>query len=414
MHWTCVDALQHPATYWHMLPQAAQARKAIWTAINPHTGLRRIDEAFPHEIRRRTNDHEMYIELLTGSTWQVVGSDNFNSLVGSPPRGVVYSEWSLANPQSWPIIRPILAENGGWCIRIYTPRGRNHAFRGHEAAKGNDEWFAQRLTVDHTDVFKPETLAAERAELIAEYGETEGESLFRQEYHCSFDAAILGAVYASWISKAEADRRIGVVEYDPDLPVCTAWDLGYDDLTAIWWFQIAGREVHLIDYYQNSGQDVPHYAQILHDKPYDYANSKHYGPHDAAVKLLAAGGRSIVAQLRECGVVMTVLPATSMQNSIAALRATLPTTYIDREKCALGLDALSSYHYEWDEDKRILSPTPVHDWSSHACDAAELIGRVWREQFPAQEPAPPRFKQAADLSVQEIIALHRKRRMGDG
>jgi phage terminase large subunit len=415
MHWTCVDGLQHPATYWHMLPQAAQARKAIWTAINPHTGLKRIDEAFPHEIRRRTNDHEMFIELVNGATWQVVGSDNFNSLVGSPPRGVVFSEWSLANPHAWALIRPILLENNGWAIRIYTPRGKNHAHRGHEAAKarGEPDWFAQRLTVDDTGLFTPDQLAGERAELVAEYGETEGESLFQQEYYCSFDAAILGAVYAAWINKAEQAGRIRRVPYDPSLPVCTAWDLGYDDLTAIWWFQIAGSELRLIDYYQASGCDIDHYAEVILGKPYDYKDSKHYGPHDAAVKLLAAGGRSIVAQLRKHGIHMTVLGAASMSNSIAAARASLPYTWIDSgENCAPGLDALRSYHYNWDEDLRILSAEPVHDWSSHACDAYELIGRVWREQVKPEEPQEPRYKQGRDLTVQEIIAMHRKQKQG--
>lgn len=400
-----------------MLPQAAQARKAIWTAINPHTGRRRVDEAFPHEIRRRTNDHEMFIELANGATWQVVGSDNFNSLVGSPPRGIVFSEWSLANPQAWAIIRPILAENGGWAIRIYTPRGKNHAHRGHEAAKNSPDWFAQRLTVNDTTVFRPEVMQSELAELVAEYGQTEGEALFRQEYHCSFDAAILGAVYAAWIQKAEQFGRVGVVPYDPELPVRTAWDLGYDDLTAIWWWQVAGNEVHLIDYYQASGQPLEHYAEVLHGKPYDYANSKHYGPHDAANKLLAAGGRSIVAQLREHGVHMTVLPATSMQNSIAAARKSLDFTHIDAAACETGLDALRQYHYEWDTELRILSAQPVHDWSSHACDAFEIIGRVWREEVPEPKPKEPAYPAASEgqsgQSIQEIIAAHRRARRGE-
>lgn len=414
MHWTCVDGLQHPATYWHMLPQAAQARKAIWTAINPHSGLRRIDEAFPLEIRRRTREQEMSIEFVNGAVWQVVGSDNFNSLVGSPPRGVVFSEWSLANPAAWGYIRPILAENNGWAIRIYTPRGKNHAYRGHEAAKKNPEWFAQRFTADHTRVLTPQQLASERAEYIAEFGPTEGEALFQQEYYCSFDAAVLGAVYAAWITKAEAAGRVGVVAYDPSLPVYTAWDLGYDDLTAIWWFQIVGGEVRLIDYYQNSGQNLDHYAEVIQGKPYDYTGCRHYGPHDAANKLLAAGGRSIVAQLRDHGIHMTVLGATSMTNSIAAARATLPVTWIDEEQCADGLDALRSYHYEWDPDRRILSSEPVHDWSSHACDAFELIGRVWREQKPKDEPPPPTHQASSagqsGQNIQQLIAARRRQR----
>src|SRR6185312_8507339 len=132
------SAFERVGTYWHMLPEASQARKAIWDAINPHTGRRRIDEAFPRELRQATREQDMLIRFVNGSTWQVVGSDNYNSLVGSPPVGVVFSEWSLAKPDSWTYIRPILAENGGWVLKIWTPRGRNHATRSFEARELDD------------------------------------------------------------------------------------------------------------------------------------------------------------------------------------------------------------------------------------------------------------------------------------
>lgn len=117
LNWTAVAALQRQGAYWHLLPEASQGRKAIWDAVNPHTGRRRIDEAFPPELRSQTKDQEMFIRFRNGSTWQVVGSDNYNSLVGSPPAGVVFSEWALAKPDAWTYLRPILAENGGWTTR---------------------------------------------------------------------------------------------------------------------------------------------------------------------------------------------------------------------------------------------------------------------------------------------------------
>ncbi len=167
-----------------MLPQAEQARKAIWDAVDPHTGIKRIDQAFPMEIRKRTRHDTMWIEFVTGSTWQVVGSDNFNSLVGSPPVGVVFSEWSLANPAAWAFIRPMLLENGGWAGFIYTPRGKNHAHRTHLSAqmsmKEGGPWFSQKLTVGETGVFTSEQLNEELKELVREYGESEGESFFQQ------------------------------------------------------------------------------------------------------------------------------------------------------------------------------------------------------------------------------------------
>jgi hypothetical protein len=178
LHWTATSAHERIGTYWHMLPMAAQARKAIWLAINPHTGIRRIDEAFPHELRKKTLDNEMFIEFKNGSTWQVVGSDNYNSLVGSPPVGLVVSEWALADPAAWAYLRPILLENGGWAIFITTPRGRNHAFKMHEMArKAPETWFAQVSNAVETGRFTGEELERELKEYEAQYGADHGHAM---------------------------------------------------------------------------------------------------------------------------------------------------------------------------------------------------------------------------------------------
>ncbi|HEY9249796.1 MAG TPA: hypothetical protein VIO38_11715, partial [Rariglobus sp.] len=162
LHRTACAAFERRANYWHMLPEATQARKAIWNAVNPHTGRKRIDEAFPKELRRTTRENEMAIEFVNGSSWQVVGSDNFNSLVGSAPAGIVYSEWALANPASRAYLRPILAENNGWQMFITTPRGRNHAHRTYTAAQKDPDAFAQLLGAYQTGVLTPEVLEKER------------------------------------------------------------------------------------------------------------------------------------------------------------------------------------------------------------------------------------------------------------
>lgn len=192
LHWAAIAAMTRPATYWHMLPEAAQARKAIWDAVNPHTGRRRIDEAFPHVIRDTTREHEMLIKFVTGATWQVIGSDNYNSLVGSPPAGVVYSEWALAKPEARAFLRPILAENGGWQLFVTTPRGPNHAKNSFESAEKDATSFAQRLPATKTSVFTAEQLDKERKAYIADHGVDVGTALFEQEYLCSFDAVLTG------------------------------------------------------------------------------------------------------------------------------------------------------------------------------------------------------------------------------
>jgi phage terminase large subunit len=403
-----------------MLPEAAQARKAIWTAINPHTGKLRIDEAFPLEIRESTHQQEMMIKFRCGSTWQVVGSDNFNSLIGSPPIGIVFSEYSVANPLSWAYLRPILRENGGWALFIYTSRGRNHGATMYFGAKDDPKWFAQLLTVDDTGVLTPEQLAEELTEYKREYGDEAGQALFDQEYYCSFDSAILGAVYGSIVRKLEQKGQIKTVPFDPALPVHTAWDVGFDDLTAIWFWQICFGEIRLIDYHQNSQQDTHYYCEqarglrlirgvdglpVLKDgKPQwsdetipeaahrkAYSFGRHWVPHDAANKLMAAGGRSIVNQAWDVGMKMSIIPATSQQNSIEAARATLPKCWIDEKRCEMGISALRSYHFPFNEETKNFDSKPKHDWSSHACDAFEIIGQVWRNPESEKPQEKPRF-----------------------
>lgn len=429
LHWTCVAAHLRPATYWHMLPEAAQARKAIWQAINPHTGKRRIDEVFPLAIRENTNETEMFIRFKSGSTWQVVGSDNFNSLVGSPPAGVVGSEWALANPLAWAYLRPILAENNGWSVFISTPRGRNHFHKMLEGAQADLSTFSQVLTVDNTGVFKPEGLERELREYKEQYGDTHGESFYRQEYYCSFNAAILGSVYGEWMEKADRTGRIGNIEHVSELPVFTAWDLGRTDATSIWFYQQVANEIRFIDYYEASGRDPYQLMEQLygreiiikdrhaqtgavtdwslgrdleigsHRKSYNYR--KHFVPHDAAYKLLQAGGRSIVQQAHEFGVKMFVVSATSQQNGITAFRKALEIAWFDKEKCARGIEALRNYHFPFDEKRNDFKDEPYHNWASHAADAGEIVGQVW--QNPSKNAIQEKTRFLHEITADEIF-----------
>ncbi len=417
LRWTFKASQRRVGNYWHMLPQASQARKAIWEALNPHTGMRRIDEAFPPAARKRTNHNEMLIEFMNGSIWQVVGSDNYNALVGSPPVGITFSEWALADPHAWAYMRPILRENGGWAIFIYTPRGRNHGHTLFEAAKRTPGWFAQIVPASQSDVFTPAELEEERQEYINEYGEELGQNLFDQEYGCSFDAAILGAIYARWMRTLELKGRIGTVAYDPALPVNTAWDIGYSDTMVCWFWQIApGAEVHLIDYYQAMGKDAQHYCEMLagrklklttgadgskrvlprdhlpaHMHRQHYKYGKHYAPHDAAHKTLAGGGRSVGDLFYDYGYRLDIVPAVSQATQISAARKTLEHCWFDKAKCQKGIDALQSYRYEWSEELKMLKDAPLHDWSSHACDGFEIIGQVWQPLAGDKTPPRPRF-----------------------
>jgi phage terminase large subunit len=350
-----------------MLPEYEQARKAIWTAVNPHSGKRRIDEAFPPEIRDSANEQGMFIRFKNGSTWQVVGSDNYNSLVGAPPAGLVVSEWALADPAAWAYLSPILVENGGWALFLYTSRGKNHGHSLYQSARGRPDWHVERQSVFDTAIFEPESLDSVKQDLIALWGEEDGEALFDQEYMCSFEAAVIGSFYGRVIARLEREKRVCAVPHDPSLPVYTGWDLGLDDSTAVWFAQIAGQEIRIIDYLEARNRALTDIARDVLGRGYTYA--EHYLPHDVDTRemttaktrketLETLGLRPIRAGSR--------LP---VQDGINAARNMLPRCLFDETKTEKGLNALRQYRADWDSKNKTPRKTPLHDWSSHGADA---------------------------------------------
>jgi phage terminase large subunit len=391
LHHTACSMHERVANYWHMLPEYSQARKAIWDAVNPHTGKRRIDEAFPREIRKFTREQEMMIGLPNGSTWQVVGSDNYNSLMGTPPAGVVMSEFALGSPVAWGHLSPILMENGGWALFISTPRGKNHFKAMLDTAKRREDWFSEVLTNDQTGVFTAEQLQAELENLQDMHGDQYGKSLWLQEYFCSFDAAIPGSVWGDCLDKAQLAGRIGVVPFDPAVDVHTAWDLGRTDATAIWFYQHVGAEIHVIGYHESSLKDIPYYADLLKswakDRKARYGT--HWLPHDARARTLAAGGKSIQQQMNDHKVGrIAIAKRLDHVEGIQAARATFPFCYFDEDACGNGLEVLRSYHYEWDEEKRIFSNMPMHDWASHGASAFRTLALSWKRPKEGKPDSP--------------------------
>lgn len=390
LHWTAGAAIDRVGTYWYMLPQASQSRKAIWDAVNPHTGKRRVDEAFPVELRKKTRENEMFIELFNGSTWQVVGSDNFNSLVGSPPVGCVFSEWALSNPSAWSYLRPILAENGGWALFNFTPRGRNHAVTMFEGALSDPHWFVQKITAQQTDVFSPETLERERQEYIREMGEDDGDARFRQEYLCDFDAPVVGSYYARQLAQLEAEGHMGDFPYDRSVPVHTATDIGRTDDCASVFYQKHHLRIHIIDFECDSGKDAPWFAKMLQDRGYVYFNDNpaaHTLPWDAVPETFASP-RSVIQQLHGMGIRTRIAPNLVVQDGIQAVRSLLPRIYFNTKnpKVQKLVDALKNYQREWDPERKVFKDKPLHNWASHPADATRYLALSYVEDNPGAKP----------------------------
>lgn len=384
LQFTAIEAMRTVGNYWHMLPLQTQGRKVIWNAINPDTGMRRINEVFPKEIRaKKPNSTEMTIEFKSGSIWQVVGSDNYDSIVGAPPRGIVFSEWALANPMAWAYLSPILEQNNGWAMFLYTSRGNNHGRTTYEMAIENPDWFGEKLTAEQTPVFSAEQLVRIKDSYLKIFGPELGLALYNQEYLCSWEGAIMGAYFAAAMREAHEDKRITRVPHQPSIEVDTAWDLGVDNSMSIWFFQPIGKSINFIDYYEATGYGLEHYAKTLkgtlpgseHRAKYHYGN--HWFPHDANVREQTSS--EIARSRKEVGEDLGIRPIIVVprarniniiiQVHIPACNDLIATSWFDKERCAQGISCLENYKAEFDEKKKILSNRPFKDWSIHGADA---------------------------------------------
>lgn len=364
--------------YYYFFPTYNQGRKILWDGRDK-SGFKFMDH-IPHELRARTDNTQMLIETKNGSIFQIIGTDKIDSIVGTNPIGCVFSEYSLQDPAAWDFMRPILAENGGWAVFNYTPRGENHGYDLYQLAQSDPEhWFCQLLTVNDTKVIPQDVLDQERKEIIQKDG---NDALYQQEYMCSFTVPIAGAYYAAHLMKAESEGRITNVPIETSLPVDTFWDLGVDDSTTIWFVQTAGQELRVIDYYENSGEGLAFYAKVLQDKNYLYG--RHFAPHDIQVRELGSG-KSRLETARGLGINFKVAPMLSIEDGIEAGRNILSKCWFDKTKCHRGLNALKSYHKEWDEKNKVYRSHPEHDWSSHGADAFRTFAVSFKRPTQTQQ-----------------------------
>lgn len=361
--------------YAYVCPQYNQAKDVAWLYI------KRLTADIPGV---QYNETELRADLPNGSRIRLYGADNPDRLRGLYLDGVVLDEFADMRSSVWgEVIRPMLADRRGWAVFIGTPKGHNDFYRSWLYAKQAEDWFALMLKASESGLI-------DKAELIdARRGMTEDQ--YEQEFECSFEAAIAGAYYAKDI----VDAQITEVACDPELPVFTAWDIGYSDDTAIWFYQVARGEIHVIDYYAANGHGVEHYVDVLNDRGYKYAKLGEkpflWLPHDARAKTFASGGKSSQEQFFKLGYASRIVPELSLQDGVQALRMALPRMWFDSEKCKEGIEALKLYRREWDSDKKVFRDKPLHDWTSHAADAARYMALAWQEAKPKDEPAPPKW-----------------------
>jgi len=367
--------------YAYVAPYLNQAKDVAWSYLKRYTA------PLPgHEF----NESELRVDLANGARIRLYGADNADRLRGLYLDGVILDEYGDMSPHVWSeIVRPMLTDRKGWAIFIGTPKGRNHfadlydgARLGFKDAGGkrviDPDWFADRHRASETGIISQAELDAARKTMTDEQ--------YEREFECSFDAPVPGAYYAKLIQIAEKQQRITRVPYDPSFQVMTAWDLGVDDMTSIWFIQHVGRERRIIDFYENSGFGFDHYVGTLNSRGYAYA--KHFLPHDVEARDVGTAIKRIDT-LRKLGLKnIEVVSRELVEEGISAVRQILPACYFDAQACERGLLALKQYRSAWDEKENQPLPRPKHDWTSHAADAF----RYYAMGHPATAEKPKSLK----------------------
>jgi len=279
-------------------------------------------------------------------------------------------------PSVWgEIIRPLLADRLGWATFIGTPKGHNAFYDIYNEATKNPNWYVKVLRADQTNLLPQSELDDAKA--------TMSDNQYEQEFLCSFEAAILGAFYGQEMRRITDMERITTVDYDPMFPCHTAWDLGFNDSTSIWWFQGVYGEIRVLDHHSSNGQAVPYYTGLLQQKEdeFGYKYGFHYLPHDARAKTMASGGKSIIEQFSAKIDIkhLKIVPNLSLQDGIQATRLALTRCWFDN-RCEEGIECLRQYQREWDDDKKVFRDRPKHDWTSHSADAFRYLSIVWKDE----------------------------------
>ncbi|GAB3773777.1 hypothetical protein GCM10028796_46860 [Ramlibacter monticola] len=372
----CKDAFQRVGLYWHCLPTLRQGRKVVWDNITSE-GKNLIAQTFPPQLVRRKHEDEMKLELANGSIVQIVGADRFDALVGASPVHVTFSEWALTDPRAYDYVRPILRENNGSVAFIYTPRGYNHGYKTLEVARRLPGAFVSVMTIADTGVLTEADIALERAMDMPD-------ELIRQEYYCDFSVANVGAIVGRYMSAAQQQGRITPeATWEPGARVVLSGDLGYRDAAAFWWWQLGEGGFSLINYDEDTGLDATEWIARIKAHGIDIAHV--YLPHDARAKTMATR-HTVIEQFARAWP-CSIVPRSGLQDRINAARIVIPHCRFNEVACSRGIDALRSWSFRYDEERKVFSAEPDHNWASHGGDGfsygAQMVRELIREQVIA-------------------------------
>lgn len=344
----------------YLAPYFVQAKDIAWNYLK-HYSAPILGVAGPFKAKK--NESELSITLPhNNATIRLYGAENVERMRGLYFDGIAVDEaQDIAPTALTSVILPALADREGWLDISGTPKGWGNLLgQSYKKALDDMEWFVQVLKASQTGLIPQGELDRLRRNMP--------DNEYLQEFECSFDAAITGAYYAKELADADFDGRITSVPYDKSVRVHTWWDLGISDSMTIWFIQLVGREIRVIDYYEAAGYGLEHYARVLDEKGYLYG--KHIGPHDIMVRELGTG-RSRIEVASGMGIEFEVAPNIPVKDGIDAVRMVLNRCWFDKTKTEIGRDALKQYQEKVD-DKRGISLGPLHNWASHAADSFRI------------------------------------------
>lgn len=357
------QCMRKTCTVFYILPTYAMARKIIWDAID-NDGFRLLDYA-PDEICEQKNASDMKIRFKNGSILKLVGSDHYDSLVGSNFQAAIFSEYALQDPNAYFYLRPIAVANGAWMLFITTPRSYNHLYELYNIALNNPEWFVIKMNVEETGHIPLHLIQKEQAEGLI------SEDLIQQEYYCSFSCGVEGSFYGKYIDKMRLKGQISSVGFESAYKVHTSWDLGIRDSTAIIFFQVCNNIVRIIDCYEATDKGLEHFAQVLKEKNYNYGI--HIGPHDLRVREYCSGGVTRLEKAAQLGIEFTICDKVPIIDGIECVRSSFSKMWIDEKNCSQLIKALENYRKEFDPKKKVYLGNPRHDWSSNYADSMRYL-----------------------------------------
>lgn len=356
--------------YGYIAPTYGQAKRIAWDLLKDYVknipGVEVNESELRVDIPRPASGDRIRFMLL--------GAENPASILGMYLDGVVFDEYGDMNPIIWTqVIRPLLTDRLGWALFIGTPKGQNHFFNLYEMARTQDDWAAFMFKASETGIIPISELEQNKAVM--------SESEYLQEFECSFAAALVGAYYGKEMEWLEQNNKISTVPIDTALGVWTAWDLGIDDTTAIWFVQQHGREIRVVDYLETSGAGLDFYVRELKNK--DYVYEGHFLPHDVKVRELS-DGKSRLDKLKSLGLRnIKVVQKLPVADGIEAVRTMLKKCWFDKDRCERGIKALRNYERKYDTRNQIFQQTPLHNWASHGSDSFRTLAVGFREDMPS-------------------------------